>query len=388
MEGSGTVTEADDEARVQALDRYDVLNTAPRRELEALVELAATFTGVPMATINLITDAEQVQVATYGFTGGRMPRADSFCTTVVEEQRPIILEDASLDERFADHPYATGELGGVRFYGAHPLVTPDGVTIGTLCVYDEETHPVTPQVAGALQTLADRVVDVLELELTSRRLAAANERLGEFAAQVSHDLRNPLSAVRMSLELMRDEAADDAASPLPTLLDRAQRGIRRMDDMISELLAFARVGGTPQPVDVDLTQVMSEVMEDLAGAATPGQVVVHELPTVRGDPVQLRVLFQNLVANALRFSPVGSPVEISGARNAETWRISVADRGPGVRPQDRERIFDPPVRLDLTVPGSGIGLATCRRIVEAHGGRIGVADNPGGGAAVWCELPG
>jgi len=385
---SGTVIDSDDQARMRALETYQVLDAPPRRELEALVELAAKFTGVPMATINLITEAEQVQVATYGFVGGRVRREDSFCTTVVDERRPILLEDASLDERFADNPHTTGELGDIRFYGAHPLVTPDGVTIGTLCVYDEESHPVTPQVAGALQALADRVVDVLELELTSRRLQLANERLASFAGQVSHDLRNPLSAVRMSLELVREEL-DDADKPaLAGLLERAERGTRRMDDMIGELLTFAHMGVSVDPGPVDLTRVVGDALEDLAGTMAPGQVKVCELPTVTGDAVQLRVLLQNLLANAVKFSPPGSPVSVSALALDPGWRISVADRGPGVPPQDRERVFDPMVRLDTRVPGTGIGLATCRRIVEAHGGRIGVAENPDGGAALWFELPG
>jgi len=372
---------------MRALETYEVLDAPPRRELEALVELAAKFTGVPMATINLITDSEQVQVATYGFKGGRVRREDSFCTTVVEERRPIFLEDASLDERFADNPHTTGELGDIRFYGAHPLVTPEGVTIGALCVYDEESRPVTPQVASALQALADRVVDVLELELTSRRLQLANERLASFAGQVSHDLRNPLSAVRMSLELVREEL-DDADKPALTgLLDRAERGTRRMDDMIGELLTFARMGASVDPGTVDLTGVVGDVLEDLAGTMAPGQVEVRELPTVTGDAVQLRVLMQNLLANAVKFSPPGSPVTVSALALDPGWRISVADRGPGVPPEDRERVFDPMVRLDTRVPGTGIGLATCRRIVEAHGGRIGVAENSDGGAALWFELP-
>lgn len=380
------MTDTDDEVRVRALEKYDVLDTPPRRELQALVELAAKFTGVPMATINLITDAEQVQVATYGFTGGRARREDSFCTTVVKEERPIILEDARLDPRFADNPHTTGELDNIRFYGAHPLVTPEGVTIGTLCVYDDEAHPVTPQVADALQTLADRVVDVLELEYTSRQLAQANKRLGAFAGQVSHDLRNPLAAVRMSLELIRDDIGTDGDAGLLSLLERAERGTSRMDAMIGELLTFARVG-TPELVEVDLTSVVNDVIEDLSGVAQSGQVVVTSLPSVRGDAVQLRVLLQNLVANAVKFSPPGSVVEVSAAHTGPAWRVSVADRGPGVPAADRERIFDPLVRLDTRIPGSGIGLATCRRIVEAHGGRIGAAESDAGGASLWFELP-
>lgn len=376
---------ANDDERVRALERYGVLEAPPRRELVALVELAARFTGVPMATINLITDAEQVQVATYGFGGQRSRREDSLCANVVEEERPIYLEDVRLDERFADNPFTTGELGTVRFYGAHPLVTPEGVTIGTLCVFDDETRPVTPQVSEALETLAERVVDVLELEYTSRQLARANERLGAFAGQVSHDLRNPLAAVRMSLEMLRDELGD-ADPSLLGLLERAERGTSRMDAMIGELLTFARVG-KPELADVDLTSVVNDVIEDLIGVAQPGQIVVAPLPSVRGDAVQLRVLLQNLVANAVKFSPPGSTVEVSAAHTGGAWRLSVTDRGPGIPAADRERVFDPLVRLDTRIPGSGIGLATCRRIVEAHGGRIGVAESEAGGASLWFELP-
>ncbi|MEJ7796030.1 MAG: GAF domain-containing sensor histidine kinase [Nocardioides sp.] len=377
----------EDELREQALEAYDVLGGPPRRELEALVELAAKFTGVPMATINLFTATQQWQVATYGFEAAVCDREDSMCRYVLAAAQPIVLADASLDNRFRDNPLITGELARVRFYASHPLVTPDGVVLGTLCVFDERPHEVDPETEQTLETLSARVIDVLQLELTSRRLATANERLGAFAGQVSHDLRNPLSAVRMSLELMREEMGDGSDAGLLNLLERAERGIRRMDDMISELLTFARVGAAIEPADVDLTRVVHDVVEGLAGAATADQIVVDDLPTVWGDAVQLQGLLQNLLANAVKFSPPGTPVTVTAVALDRGWRISVADRGPGVPPEDRERVFDPLVRLDTRVPGSGIGLATCRRIVEAHGGRIGVAENPDSGAVVWFELP-
>lgn len=383
-----TATYDRDAERVRALNRYDVLESGPRRELEALVELAATFTGVPMATINLITDAEQVQVATHGFTGSRSPREESFCTTVVGEQRPVIIEDARLDERFATNPHTTGERDAIRFYGAHPLVTPEGVTIGTLCVYDQETHQVTPQIADALKTLADRVIDVLELELTSRRLAAANERLSAFAGQISHDLRNPLASVQLAIGLAHEHVlAHGTDAALLSLLERAERGVGRMDDMIGEVLAFATVGKNLDTTKVDLATTVSEVLEDLKAAPTAHPVDVQDLPIVLGDPVQLRVVLQNVLSNAMKFSPAGTRVVVSATALDRGWRINVADAGPGVPAEDRERVFDPMVRLHEAVPGVGIGLATCRRIIEAHGGRIGLTENPEGGALVWFELP-
>ena len=372
--------------REQAIEAYDVLGSPPRRELEALVELAAKFTGVPMATINLITATEQWQVATYGVAAAVCDREDSMCRFVVDTGEPILLPDASLDERYRDNPFTTGEIAAVRFYASLPLRTPSGTVLGTLCVFDTEPHPVEPEVEHALATLAARVVDVLELELVSRQLAAANERLGAFAGQVSHDLKNPLSAIRMSVELAREEAAD--GSDLARLLDRAQRGAERMNTMIGELLEFARGGAAPELVDVDLGKLAADVLEDLGGAAAPGQVEVARLPVVRGDPVQLRTVLQNLLANAVKFSPAGSPVRVAAEEQPNGWWVGVADRGPGIAEQDRQRAFEPMVRLDRTHPGSGIGLATCRRIVQAHGGRTGIDDNPGGGSVVWFELPG
>lgn len=217
--------------------------------------------------------------------------------------------------------------------------------------------------------------------------AAADLRLADFAGQVSHDLKNPLAAVRMSLELARDEHADTADPELLELLARALRSTQRMDAMIGGLVSFARAGGTPTPAAVDLTATLGHILENLDEATVPGQVVGTTLPVVQGDAVQLRLLLHHLVANAVKFSPEGAPVAVSGEERDGSWRVAVADRGSGIAPDDRERIFEPLIRLDQRRGGNGIGLATCRLVVEAHGGRIGVEDNPGGGAVVWFELP-
>ncbi len=380
-----TPTITEDLRREQAIEAYGVLDDPPRRELQAVVELAARVAGVPMATINLITATEQRQVATYGFPPAVCTREDSLCAKVVEQRAPALVEDILLDERFSSSRFATGELGSVRFYAAHPLVTPEGVVIGTICVFDEVTHEVLPELESLLRTLAERVVDLLQLELTTRQLEAANERLGAFAAQVSHDLKNPLSAIRMALELAHDEVDDD--SDLGGLLARAERGAQRMNAMIGELLGFARGGAAPELAPVDLGEQMEQVLEDLADVTTHDQIRFDRLPVVSGDAVQLRTVLQNLVANAVKFSEPGAPVTVTGERVETGWRVAVADRGPGIAPEDRERAFEPLVRLGGTKPGTGIGLATCRRIVEAHGGRMGIDANPGGGSIVWLELP-
>ena len=400
-----TTTNAVDQQRVLEIDRYRVLVEPPRADLVALVDVAAQVAQVPLATINLITDTEQHQIATTGFDASICAREDSMCNLALEEKAPIIVPDASQDPRYKDNPFVTGEIGDVRFYATHQLRTPQGVVIGTLCVFDEEPRELSDEQEEALVKLADRVVDLLELELRTRELTRAveelertrhelersNEVLTAFAGQVAHDLRNPLSAVQMSLEMLEDQTA--AADPATTtyVVDRARSGAGRMQQLIDDLLSYARVGGQMARVPVDLTAVMADVCSDLAVALEGAEVTVGHLPTVEGDPVQLRAVLQNLVANSAKFTRPGEKarIEVRGGRLDDRWRVEVVDHGLGVPEEDRERVFAPLARAHghEDVEGQGIGLATVRRIIDAHRGRIGIAETPGGGATVWIELP-
>lgn len=389
-----TSREETDARREAVVEAYDVLGNPPRRELVALVDLAARVAGVPFATINLFTSETQHQVATAGFVGGTTSRENSFCSVTLDSQEPVHISDAREDARFADNPHTTGELSSVRYYGAHPLRTPGGVVIGTLCVYDEEVRPVTAQTSGDLALLADRVVDVLELELASRRLTEVNERLERsnerltaFAGQVSHDLKNPLTSLSMSLEMLEMEI-DDHPGATDTIA-RLRRASTRMGELIDRLLEFASTGVVPREETVDLAAEVAVVIDDLAPALDAGRVTVGALPLVTGDPSQLRSVLQNLIDNAVKFTGAGEvpDIDVSAADVAGGHRIEIADRGRGVSPEHNEHVFAPLARLDRRMPGFGIGLATCRRIVEAHGGRIGVDQRDGGGAVFWFELP-
>jgi signal transduction histidine kinase len=392
-----TVTVADDQRRVVEIDKYRVLTRPPRKDLLALVEIAARVAAVPMATINLITDTEQHQIAAHGFDAGVCAREDSMCNLVLHVGHPVIVADASRDPRFCDNPFVTGAIGHVRFYATHQLVTPQGVVIGTLCVFDLEPRVLDDDQARALSALADRIVDLLELELRTRELERAqqelqrsNEQLTAFAGQVSHDLLNPLTAVSMSLRLAQEQLEEPGGgSRVPWLLERAVGGAERMQSLIDDLLAFARIGGRLSRVPVPLDEVVRDVREDLATVLETATVDVGRLPRVVGDPVQLRAVLQNLVANAAKFTRPGEParIAISAERRDTTWRLRVVDHGIGVPPEDRERVFEPLVRVDDRVPGSGIGLATVRRVIEAHAGRIGLTETPGGGTTVWFDLP-
>ncbi len=387
-----------DAARMAELERYQVLSAEPRPELTALAELAARVCGVSSAFISVITDDELLQLASVGFEGFTVPRALSMCDAVLHEDEPLISSDLRVDPRFRDNPYV--QQGRTVFYASYQLTSPAGVPFGSLCVFDDTEREIDAAQRRALRDLSDRVVDVLELELRNRQLAKAihelersNQQLAAFAGQVSHDLRNPLAAVTGNLELLEDlvVAAEPDVATMRGLISRAHRSTERMGRLVDEVLTFAVLGGRLDRHRVDVDALMREVREDLSSQLAGAAIEVGELPAVQADPVQLRIVLQNLVSNAAKYTRPGTTASISvhAEVSGTTWRLEVVDHGLGVPPADRDRVFEPFVRVaeGLRVDGTGMGLPTCQRIVQAHGGRIGLDETPGGGATAWVELP-
>jgi signal transduction histidine kinase len=398
------VAEVDDQRRMAAILAYDAVRMPPRAELQGVVELAARIAGVPRASVNIITDTEQHQVATTGFEGTVSPRHDSMCAAILGAGRPVVVPDASRDPRFAGNPFVTGRLDSIRCYVAHQLVTRDGVPVGTLCVLDTEPRELGAEQLAGLALLAARTVDVFEVRLRGRELALSqmenqavqaelersNERLASFAGQVSHDLKTPLTTLSLSLSLIREQLEDgQVVAESASLLDRAINVSARMADLIDDVLDYARRGGTFRATEVDLDFLLGKVLEDLAPELADVTLHIGQQPTVLGDRVQLTAVLQNLLANATRYRSDERPLEVTiAARHVQrAWRIEITDNGRGVPPAERHRIFEPLARVDDSLEGTGIGLAACRRIVGAHGGRIGIDASVTEGARFWFELP-
>ncbi len=396
-----------DRVRDARVDAYRVAGL-PQAELTDLARLAAQIAGVPAAAVNLMRSGDQTTVAAYGIETAVCDREDAMCTAILYDGHPVRVSDASQDPRWADNPFVTGERDAFRFYCAHQLVSPDGVVFGTLCVFDRAVRDIDDDVDALLGELSHRVVDLLELRLRTRQLEVAvrdlteargelersNERLSLFAAQVAHDLKGPLASLSFSLGILGDRGS--AAPPEDVwLVDRARGSVNRMDALIGDILRFATVQGGVLMDEVDLAGLVSDVCDDLALQLQRVEVTVGELPVVHGDRTQLRLVVQNLVANAARFTRdrpharvrvsagvVGDP----GRRGRPGWWLEVGDTGPGVPPEDRERVFELMVQA-TTSDGLGIGLATARRLVQAHGGTIRADDAPEGGALMRIDVP-
>jgi PAS domain S-box-containing protein len=231
------------------------------------------------------------------------------------------------------------------------------------------------------------------LALYAAELARSNRDLEAFAYVASHDLQEPLRTVASFTELIGERYAERLDAGGRELLGFVVGGVERMSLLIEGLLAVSRVGTRGQPHrPVAFERLLEEAVADLgARLDAAGAVVTHgPLPTVPGDPTQLGQLLRNLIDNAVKFrrSGVAPRVRVEAERDGDSWVFRVRDNGLGIEPRYFERIFVIFQRLHLQeeYPGTGIGLAVCRRIVERHGGRIWVESEAGSGSTFCFAL--
>ncbi len=231
------------------------------------------------------------------------------------------------------------------------------------------------------------------LKDTTMRLASSNTDLQQFAYVASHDLQEPLRAVSGFVQLLaaKNKASFDEESLV--WVNHAVEGSQRMRTLINDLLSYARIESRGKDFAVvDLNQVLTSVQHDLSVTIdeTNAKVNADKLPTVNGDPVQLGQLFQNLINNALKFRSTADPVvtikcEVKGAENV----IQIQDNGRGFDMEHAARIFVIFQRLQgrAESPGTGIGLAVCKKIVERHHGHIWVESKVGEGTTFFFTMP-
>ncbi|GLW34500.1 sensor histidine kinase [Actinoplanes regularis] len=222
----------------------------------------------------------------------------------------------------------------------------------------------------------------------------ATDREAELRAlmsMASHDLKNPLATVTAHVEMLRTDY-NHLGNDFQRDLAAIERGLDRMRRLTQELLDYARADQALDLGPTPLDDLVREIIADHVTTSDTARVTVTgTLPTVVADAGLLRHVLDNLIGNAIKYTPAGAVPEIEICAQAQidgTTRIEVADRGIGIPTTDQAKVFAPFQRCanSSTYPGTGLGLHICQRIIERHGGQIGVEDNPGGGSRFWLTV--
>lgn len=243
------------------------------------------------------------------------------------------------------------------------------------------------------EVLRAKVGFFVELFKTNKELERSNRDLQEFAYVASHDLQEPLRMISSFVQLLEQNYKGKLDETADNWINFAVEGANRMQEMINNLLDYSRV--TKKGKIFETTESEGLLKQALTNLLVPvqesgAQVTWDALPTVRADREQILRLFQNLIGNAIKFRGNESPrIHVSAEQNGPLWVFSVQDNGIGIDPQYAEQIFVIFRRLHSRTkyPGSGMGLAICRRIVERHGGKLWVDSRPGKGSTFFFSIP-
>lgn len=244
---------------------------------------------------------------------------------------------------------------------------------------------------GLEQEVAERTAEAERRRLEAER---SNEELQHFASTISHDLRQPLLVISRYLQLLEKRSGDRLDATSRDFISSMSASADRLQAMISGVLTYSRIGRESlKPELFDAAEAVALACSNLEIAiADAGAAITHDrpLPRLRADKIQLTQLLQNLISNGLKFVQDDRPhIHISAERQPGAWQFRVQDNGIGIDPAQHQAIFRLFDRADdqARYPGTGIGLAVCKQIVERHGGRIWVESAPGEGAGFCFTLP-
>lgn len=393
-------------------------------EIDDVLEAILTHCSELVDTSNffialLDREAGQVHVPLHTEGGNRLPArrirlGEGLTSLVLQRREPLLIRDILQEEEALPIKPIHVTPRPTRSWLGVPLIAGDEV-LGVMTVqdervaaYDEETVRVLTTIAAQAAIsvknaqLLKRSVDQARLEQENRDLRLVNQRKNEFVSMVAHQLQAPLTAIIGFSDLVLRSPGPDAHEYLETI----HREARRLSDLVEQLLSLSRIRSgriTPVLRRVDLNAIAREVVDAQVLLIREREVTVEVGLEPNGllvdaDPSLLHQAVSNLVNNALKYSPVKSTIAIRTERRADeddgggmSAVVSVKDAGPGVAPQDRERIFDEFFRSQrpetAQVKGSGLGLTIAKEIVQIHGGRLGVRPEVSGGSVFFFSMP-
>jgi len=293
---------------------------------------------------------------------------------------------------------------GYRSLLAVPLLLGERI-VGGLVVRRQEPGTFTPEIVNLLQTFATQSVLAIqnarlfrELAEKGQQLALASQHKSQFLANMSHELRTPLNAILGYTELIQDNIYGAVPEKVREVLERLAKSGRHLLGLINDVLDLSKIEAgqlTLALTDYSLKQVIQTVVLAVEALAAEKRLALKvtlppDLPPGRGDERRLTQVLLNLVGNAIKFTEAGE-VRVEAKAADGTFRVAVADTGPGIAEADQEKIFEEFQQADSSSTrqkgGTGLGLAIAKRIIELHGGRIGVESTLGAGATFWFTVP-
>ena len=391
-----------EEARLAALRSYGLLDAARPAVLDELTRLAASIFDTPMSAVTLVDADRQWFAGKTGLADDQASRENSFCAQVADDRQPLVVPDAREHPVFRGYETVTGSPH-IRLYAGAPLIDQDGYALGTVCVLDDRSRDfgdrqrdILVQLAGQAAGHLAGVRSRLLLAELGDELSRAVGREEDLVATVSHELRTPVASIQGYLEMLTE---DEALAPYRRLIEPIRRNGDRLVRMVDHLLAGTRPAGVVLTVDrtpVDLVTVAEAAVTACQAQLRHREIrctieVTGERARVRGDFTRLAQAVEQLLRNAVGFSPAGAAVRVVVSFGSGSPGVHVTDQGAGIPadelPHVAERFYRGRHARDAAMAGVGLGLTIAREIATAHGGALSVTSGgPGAGTTARLVL--
>lgn len=379
--------------RIGILKKYEILDTPPDGSFDRITQLAAKLLEVPISLVSLV-DSDRIWFKSrYGVDVQEITREPGLCTSALISDEFYIVEDAKKDPRTLANSLVAGEFG-LEFYAAVPLRTKEGYNLGTLCVMDRQPRKLDPAKREILESLADLAMNQIELRLEAR-LAVRHQH--EILNTTAHDLKNPLSIMPLLADMIMEnkdnpDAIDDISNQIKT-------AGKRMAATIDSLLESSKTE-TGQVLlrlkALDLPRLVKGVVDSNRTLAKNKNQSLHleikKTCTIYADRGKLTEVVDNLINNAIKYSPRDTTIKITVDTYKDRSVIEIVDEGPGLTKNDMKNLFRPFTSLSARPTGgensTGLGLSIVKRLVDAHKGKIyAQSDGAGEGSTFIVELP-
>lgn len=378
--------------RLKNLREYELLDTPPEEIYDDITLIASEISQTPMSMVTLIDENRQWFKSACGINSKETPRNVSFCAHAINEDRMLLVPDATKDLRFMDNPLVVGEPH-VIFYAGFPLVSKEGYSLGSLCVIDREPRTLSDRQLKALSSLRNQVEALFDLRQTKMNLLKKNstledlnKALDQFTRLAAHDIKSPINSITMIINMIIHKFGENVDSELATFLEMINKNTNLIRSLIDGIMEYTK----SEQILINKQELFdfSSFIRDLIQLIDPLKQIDFILPDqphmIQSNKVALERVFLNFLSNAIRYNDKDKTIiEVGFSQDENFYKFFIKDNGPGIKSEDQARffkMFEKGAKKDrFGIAGSGIGLATIKKIIGGLKGEIIISSKMGEG---------